>query len=346
MLKEKIALEEVVPKVGSVWRASEVGECETFLGHVRLSHESLPFSGRVRHMLDDGIVHEHDIVDRLRRAGITVLHSYADGQAEVCCSLDPLIIGHPDGILDVPKGFPRDLDYCDKNFKFDERFYLLEVTAPNHFVFLRLKHSHLREVLLRKFIQAQMYLNSGEIGTYGDCCVVEVKNKNTSELYEEGVSLDRVVVDETLLKLRRIEDLASQGKVSDYRCDDWRRKTCRYRHLCFEEEEAASPIGPDVLKGESLKEAEHLKEIAAMWRRGRLMRDEGSDLIADSREEFRSIIEEYGCKGLTIEDVKALMVEEGIIKQTDFTLLEKKYPDAYAEVVKLTSRESYVRVTD
>jgi len=194
MLKEFIALEEKIPGVSSAWRASEVGECEAFLCHTRLGHEPLPMSGRVRHMLQDGVTHEHDIVSRLQSAGIKVLHSYVEGQTEVHCSSDPLVSGHPDGVLDIPKGFSRDLDYWDENFKFDGRFYLLEVTAPNHFAFLRLKRSHLREILWRKFVQIQMYLNSEEIRSYGNCCVAEVKNKNTSELYEEGIAVTADVV--------------------------------------------------------------------------------------------------------------------------------------------------------
>jgi len=347
VLKEKIALEERIPEVSAIWRASGVGECETFLCHERLGHKPIPLTGRVRHMLDDGVTHEHDIVDRLRSAGITVLHSYVEGQAEVHCSSDPLVTGHPDGVLDVPKDFPRDLDYWDENFKFDGRFYMLEVTAPNHFTFLRLKRSHMREVLWRKYVQIQMYLNSEEMRSYGNCCVVEVKNKNTSDLYEEGVSLNSLVVSETLEKLKRVEHLVSCGKMSEFRCDDWRRNYCRYRHLCFEEVEMPSALeSQDILRGESLSEAEQLKETADVWRKGRLLKIEGEDLIADSRDQFAEIIRQYECRGLTIDDVKALMVEAGINRRVNYDLLKSKYPEVYDAIVSESVRQSYVRVTD
>ena len=141
-----IALEEKTPEVSSTFRASSAGECETFLCHERLGHEPAPFTGRVRHMLQDGVTHEHDIISRLRSAGITVLHSYVEGQAEVHCSSDPLVSGHPDGVLDIPKSREFTLDYADENFS-PSRFMLLEVTAPGHFTFLRLERSHLREIL-------------------------------------------------------------------------------------------------------------------------------------------------------------------------------------------------------
>lgn len=345
MLKEKIALEEKIPSISTIWRASGVGECENYLCHVRLGHEPLSLAGRVRHLLDDGVTHERDIVNRLKASGIVVMHSYVEGQVEVTCSLEPLVTGHPDGVLDVPKDFPKDLDYADEGFK-PSRFMLLEVTAPSHFTFQRLRRSHMREILWRKFVQVQMYLNSEEIRSYGNCCIVEVKNKNTSELYEEGVSFDKDVVSATLEKLLTVEHLVSQGKMSEFRCDDWRRNYCRYRHLCFGEVELPSLLeSQDILRGESLNECEQLEEVAEVWRKGKLLKTEGEDLISDSREQFAEVIRQYGCRGLTVDDVKALMIDAGITRKTDYDLLKSKYPEAYTEVVGSSIRESYVRVT-
>jgi len=296
-------------------------------------------------MLQDGVTHEHDIVDRLRAAGITVLHSYVDGQTEVHCSTDPLVSGHPDGVLDITRREEFALDYADENFA-SSRFMLLEITAPNHFTFLRLVRSHLREVLWRKYVQIMMYLNSEEIRSYGSCAVVIVKNKNTSALYEEGISLDALVVSDTLEKLKRVESTVVEGKVSDFRCNDWRRNYCRYRRLCFGEEEQVTPVSGDILKGESLSEVETLKDVAEVWRKGKLLKLEGEDLIADSRDQFAEIIRQYGCKGLTIADVRALMIEAGTNRRTNYDLLHQKYPDVYDSVVVESRRDAYVRVSD
>ncbi len=347
MLKEKIALEERVPAVSTLWRASSVGECETFLCHQRLGHEPTSLTGRVRHLLDDGVTHEHDIVNRLRGAGIKVLHSYDEGQLEIQCSSNPLVTGHPDGVLDVPKGLSRDLDYADEDFKFDGRFYMLEVTAPSHFTFLRLQRSHMREILWRKFVQIQMYLNSVEMRSFSNYCIVEVKNKNTSDLYEEGVSLNNDVVSATLEKLKTVEHLVSHGQMTEFRCNDWRANYCRYKHLCFGEVELPSALeSQDILRGESLSEAEQLKEVADVWRKGKLLKLEGEDLIADSRDQFSEIIRQYECRGLTIDDVKALMIDVGINRRVDYDLLKSKHPEVYDAVVNESVRQSYVRVTD
>ena len=311
-----------------------------------MGHEPLPFTGRVRHLLDDGVTHEHDIVNRLRGAGINVLHSYVEGQVEVQCLLAPLVFGHPDGILDLPRSEGLTLDCADENFK-ASRFLLLEVTAPNHFAFLRIKRNGLREILWRKYVQIQLYLNSEQVRSYCDCCVTVVKNKNTSELYEEGISSDRAVIEETLEKLKRVEGLVVEDKVSSIRCDDWRRNYCRYRHLCFGEVELPSLlVSQDILRGESLNEAEQLGETAEVWRKGKLLKLEGEDLIADSREQFSEIIRQYGCSGLTIDDVRALMISAGVSRRVDYDLLRSKYPDIYNAVVAESIREAYVRVSD
>ena len=342
MLKELIAGETGSPEYVPWWRASQVGECETFLCHLRLGHSSIPFSGRVRHMLDDGLVHEHDIVDRLVSKGIGVFRSYVDGQAEVHCSNKPYVVGHPDGILDVPS-FEFTLDYADENFE-PSRYMLLEVTARNHFAFQLLRKQHLRQTLYPKFVQVQMYLGSEEVRSYSRYGVVIVKNKNDSELYEEGVSLDTNVVDSTLEKLTRIEDLVAYNKVSEFRCDDWRRKVCRYRHLCFEEVETKSLLASqDILRGESLSEAEQLREVAETWRRGKLLKVEGEDLIEESREQFQNVIEEHNCRGLVVDDVRALLVDSSS-RSVDYSLLQKKYPEVYKEVVQVKPTR-YVRVT-
>ena len=340
MLKELIGVETLEPAISTSWRASQVGMCETLLCHKHLGHEALSISGRVRHLLNDGVTHEHDIVTRLVNRGIEVEYSCLDGQTDVCCSSNPYVPGHPDGVIRTPK-WKFDLDYADENFKAGS-FLLLEITAPGHFPFLRLQKQHARVALYVKYVQIQFYLNSPEIRSYSNCALLIAKNKNTSMLYEEGISLDEVLIQQELGKLRHIEEITSSGKVSDYRCNDWRRNTCQYRQLCFGEE-APVPINLDILKGESLKEAKTLVEVAEAWHRGKLLKGESEDLIEDAREQFRAIIEDYGAHGLTLGDVKALMIDS-TSHSTNYEVLKRKYPKAYNEVVTATPKR-YVRVT-
>jgi len=294
-------------------------------------------------MLDDGVMHEHDVVNRLRSKGIKVLHSYSDGQMEVVCNEDPRIVGHPDGILD---GVPADfgLDFVDEYFKSSHRrFYCLEVTGCSHFNFLRLERDHSRSVLHRKFVQMQLYLNSEEVRSYTDSMVLIAKNKNTSSLYEEGVGRDTSIVRETVEKLKRVQDFVASGKVLPYRCVDWRKQYCRYRHLCFGPVVPEVPLDGQILRGESLKEAEELLQAADLWLKGKDLVLQGDELIEEARALFRETVEDYGVSGLTVAHAKALMVEASR-RKIDMDALQLKYPSVYNDIVSI-EQSRYIRVT-
>lgn len=356
MLKELIAKDVGEPLVTEVWRASEVGECEAFLCHLRLGHPALSLSGRVRHMLDDGLMHEHDVVDRLRSKGFKVSHSYSEGQLLVhCYDEDGLcIVGHPDGVLDVAGSYrglvvpsQLELDYTDECFRFGERFYGLEVTAPNHFAFLRTERNHMRSEMWRKFVQIQMYLNSEELRDEGiNSMIVEVKNKNTSALYEEGVGFDGQVVTETVEKLKRVTDLVSRDQVSSFRCTDYRRHYCRYRELCFGGVvlENVSPLGV-VLVGESLKEAEELLGAADLWLKGRGLRADGEELVESARMLFGDVIAEYGAAGLEVGPAKAVIVVPTTPRLSiELDILKQRYPEVYDAMVTEVMPDPYLMV--
>lgn len=348
MLKELIATDTIEPVASSEWRASVVGECETFLCHMRLGESAMPMTGRVRHLLDDGLMHEHDVINRLIGKGIKVLHSYQEGQAHVVCYEDDEIIiqGHPDGILDVvPDRFM--LDYTDDKFRRGRRYYLLEVTAPSHFTFLRLEKSHMRSELWRKYVQIQMYMNSEEFRSYGDGCIVEVKNKNTSALYEEGVGFDDTVIKETVEKLKRVTELTLRGIVSSYRCSDWRRYYCRYRHLCYGEDvDTEYEPTQGMLEGESLGEAEQLLEAADLWLKGKNLEADSKELIGEARNLFLSTITDYNAKGLLVGHAKALMIVPTTPRLSiDFDLLKQRYPNVYEALVNEEVPDPYLRVT-
>lgn len=348
MLKERIAEDIREPVITEDWRASEVGECETFLCHLRLGHPALPFTGRVRHMLDDGLMHEHDIVDRIRSKGFKVLHSYSEGQLPVnCYKRDGIIVtGHPDGILDTGEG-PFDLDYADERFDSRSRFQVLEVTAPNHFAFLRVERNHLRSEQWRKFVQIQMYLHSEDVGTYAGSCVAVIKNKNTSALYEEGISFDTAVITETIEKLKRVGDLVSRSQVSEFRCSDWRRHYCRYRELCFgiPDETVSSGVIRGILEGESLSEAKELLEAADLWLKGKGLKTDGEELIEDARRLFGDVIAEYGAAGLEVGPAKATIVEPVTPRRSiELDILKQRYPEVYDAMVTEEIPSPYLMV--
>lgn len=327
------------------WRASMVGNpCETFLGHMRLGHEYKPIQGRVKHMLEDGNLHEHDIVKRCEESGYKVLHSYRDRQLTLKIQLrDNLVIsGHSDGILWCGSR-PFELDRVDPHFVQGCKYYLLEITAPNHFAFARAVQHGLFVQNFQKYIQIQLYLMSDKVKEYtkGDCVCV-VKNKNTTALYEEGISFHPELIDQLVERLDRVEALAVHNEVSSFRCNDERQFWCRYNKLCYDNVVPTSVAVSGILNGRSLKEAEELSGIISMWKRGKDLSSEGKELVEESRMELLRIVEEYGAKGLTFDDVKAVMIDS-TSRNTDYDTLRAKAPDLYDEVVSVTPKR-YIRV--
>jgi hypothetical protein len=349
MLKERIAEDVTLPKPFTGWRASEIGECETFLCHNKLGHPAAPFSGRIRHLLDDGVMHEHDIVDRLRSKGFVVLHAYDEGQLDLLPyrAEGIEVTGHSDGVIDMGPTKEFKLDYADQGFKFGLPYYLLEVTGRSQFMFQKILKEHARGPLWVKFVQTQFYLHDEEIREYSNCAVLEVKDKNTSELYEEGISYDPAIIAQTIEKVKRVEGFVAAGKVSPFRCtDEWKRKFCRYSELCFAvPEEVPVRKGLDVvLSGESLSEAEDIASWVEMWRRGKGYADEGKEMVEEARALLRALVEQYGVKGLTYDKVSAMMSYNARKRTVDLDALRATYPAVYAEVVTEGFKEPFITV--
>lgn len=343
MLKELIAEDVQELKPAKLFRASEVGECETYLCRVLLGHEAIPMSGRVRHMLSDGITHEKDIVERLILEGVDVQHSCLDQQMSIECvgDADLRVPGHPDGFLRYPP-LQFELDYAEPGFRYDCGTYMLEITAPNHFSFMRIERDHMRAALWRKYVQIQMYLHSEAVRALTDCCVVEVKNKNTSALYEEGVVYDKQVVQDTIAKLHRVQEFAAKKQVCPYRCTDWRRNYCKFRQLCFGDEAIVAEPSGELLSAASLSNAEELLQAAELWLKGRDFVEQGEELVEDARALFRETIEEHGARGLLVPCAKALMVVQNR-RKIDMDALRQRYPKVYDELV-WTDTSRFVQV--
>lgn len=339
MLKELIADDTFVPAVFTGWRASEIGrDCETYLCHRKLQHEGVSASGRIRHMLDDGRAHERDIVERLEANGFLVKYALEDQIAVQYGGVS----GHPDGLLKPPSRIQQ-LDFVDEHFRRDCGWYLLEITAPNSASFRRIVRDHLKVALHQKYVQLQIYLASERVKSVTNYCIVEVKCKNTSELYEEGISSDSETVAWALERAKRVDELVSRGKVSDFRCDDWRQHYCAFRNLCFVEDEVSVGDFHGILKGETLKEAEELVGLAELWKKGKILEVDGKDMVEEVRERFLEVLEDYGAQGLVVAGVSAKMIESQR-RTCDIEAL-KAFPDAFVRCVS-TNKSRYVRVTD
>jgi hypothetical protein len=334
LLKETILDEVVEPVISDMWRASEAGEeCEAFLCHTRLGHQPLPMKGRIRHLLDDGNVHEDDVVARLKNGGIDAQYTGNDQMYVHCVNEGGVIInGHPDGLLHKIPVELRKLDWVDEHFSWDSDYHLLEITAPNTFSFAKYFIAHLEGVNPRKFVQTHLYLGSEELYDKMHCAVVIVKNKMTSELYEEGLTFNQAVIDRTIEKLKHVQDLVAKNQVSAKRCTDWHKDTCKFRQYCFNEEEltARAPIA-GLLDADKLLESVELHQALDNFLQGKEFKDMGEGLIEEAKAYFADILDSYGKEAVLIGQKKAKWSDShwsGIDSDT----LELKYPTIYEEV--------------
>lgn len=333
MLKETIKDESIEPAVGDTWGASLAGEqCETYLCHMRMGHQPLPMAGRVRHLLDDGNMHEDDIVARLRVGGFDILYT-GDNQLYLhCVRCDGIVInGHPDGVLrNVPLDL-RTLDWADEHFSWDGTYQLLEITAPNHFAFQRYYQEHLKGVNWRKFVQTHLYLGSEELRPKMRCCVVIVKDKMTSTLYEEGLSFDQTIIDQTVEKLKRVEANVAIGRVPTMRCSDWHKESCRFRHICFGEEQEEHVLNEGFLDAAQLAEAVQLQEALDAYTQGKEFESASKDLTTSARDYIGEILDQHGAVGMHIGPAKAKWTTSKF-SGIDGDTLKTKYPSIYEEV--------------
>ena len=337
MLKETLQDEIVDPVVGAAWRASEVGEsCEAYLCHTRLGHQPLPMKGRIRHLLDDGNMHEDDIVRRLKNGGLDVLYTGEEQLYVHCVKYKDIIInGHPDGVLRRVPADLHQLDWADEHFSWDSTFHLLEITAPNNFAFKRYWHEHLRGVNWRKFVQTHLYLGSEELRDKMRCAVVVVKDKMSSTLYEEGLTFDGAVIDQTIEKLMRVTDLVAGGKVASMRCTDWHKDACKFRHLCFADVDMQGDENTSTTSGfldaDKLLEASQLHEALDAYVQGKEYESLAKELLPESRAYFGDVIDQYNAEGLIILGRKVKWTNSKY-SGIDIDVLKAKYPAVYEEV--------------
>jgi hypothetical protein len=173
-------------------------------------------------------------------------------------------------------------------------------------------------------------------------CVLVAKDKNNTELYEEGISFQLRIIDDLIARLHRVNNLVKQGKLSDYRCDDARKRWCRYRKLCFDRVEDTPLVTQGILDGRTLKEVTQLLGISAMWHRGKDLEAESEELVEEARMELQQIVEDYGAEGVVIDDIRGKMIDS-TSRSCDYKLLQQRAPDLYDEVVT-TKPKRYIDV--
>lgn len=297
-------------------RASSLGRCARAVTYWALGYQPSRTSGRSRMVMDDGKLHERDIIARIHAAG-HVVYSY-DPQHEVTLS-NPPVVGHIDGVVEVH----------------GER-YLLEIKTMNHFVFQKLWSKGIEAVYPEYHDQVTFYMARLNLTR----TLLVVKNRNNAALYEELIPLDLNAYADVLTRAQKTWDCIESGTLAnqEYPKDSSHCSWCSYNHHCW-------PI-VDFDHGEGGKEALLVEdgdviEAADVWRSGKEYEARAKEMISSARGTFETFMTAKGQTSIDADGLKAVAsqqtresismdvarrelpadVFEGLVKRSKFTTL-------------------------
>jgi hypothetical protein len=266
------------PRHGII-RMSQVEGCPRALGLSYLGYEpDFPESSRSSRVLDDGTIHEKDIVDRLINYGFDIWNFMDDQTTVHRRSRGVHYVGHPDILgkyQDRPLGFEL------KGFR-TERFakYLEGAVEIADGAF---SNENLEPLMRRPWPlmgQVQSYLNSETSQQMGiEEWIVIIKDKNTSEFVEFVVPKLPDYLDALDRKWYSFWSLMSVERVPKhfFEQDSMECSRCEYRKTCWGLVQG--------FKKESIT-LDTLEQAASWRRRGLELEKEADLLLSSARHEF------------------------------------------------------------
>ncbi len=191
---------------------SEVGhECMRYLWYQHRGTPAIPPSGQTLRLFELGKLIERQHVADLMSAGYYV-HSR---QKELSMSWDNITLtGHIDGVIER-------LMESDKS-------HLLEVKSAKDEEFKKCKKLGYEAWHPSYAAQIQVYM----LGMKLERCLIQVVNKNNSELYDERIKLKKSWAIETMRKVF----VSISGNIPERTCPraDWyKAKWCKFYKTCF-----------------------------------------------------------------------------------------------------------------
>ena len=333
MIIEDIRVRQDPPQ-SNVWngifRMSSIGGCDAALIAIQQNVPAL--GGTVTPAMKEGLLHEMDIVIRLKAAGYK-LEAVLDNQEEVTLTYphgvaNPWpIVGHPDGRI-WGGNLPKDLQY------------ILEVKSMSAFIWPRLKMP-IQEAFPVYYGQAQFYLHSYP-ETWIPAVLWVAKNRSSGELSELVIRRDPEYMDNRLAAVSAaLKHVADGDPPSSLPCSssDYVRKYCPYRYMCdsgsFGKESAPRQVVTD----------NAAREAAALWREGKAAEVTGKLLIDQARVTLGATLQDREAKSVMVEGLLCQMVDSGRTSY-DMKIIEPHVPeDVLAEARKESSWTS-LRVTD
>lgn len=327
-------IEELAPKQdppqshvwNGIFRMSGLGGCPA--GLIAMQQAVPALGGITTPAMKEGLLHEMDIVMRLKAAGYNLANTLED-QVEVSLAYDgqqyPNIIGHPDGLISGGR-LP------------DNLIYVLEIKSMSAFIWPRLK-MELPEAFPIYYGQTQFYLHSYPNTVPAVLWVA--KNRSSGELSELIIRRDPQYMGDRLAVLSAaIEHVKAGDPPSALPCSDsdYVRKYCPYRYMC-----ESGSFGTDIPRQVVTDDA--MREAAALWRQGKAAEKEGEDLVDRARVTLEGVVKDRGVKSVMVEGLLCTMVS------TSRTSYDMKLilPHISEEAEKAARREKSwdsLRVTD
>lgn len=264
-------------------RCSQAESCPRQQAYVILDYEQdYPDTGRSQMAMDDGNLHEADVVNRLLQAGYRCWN-YTEDQTMVHFENRGVRFrGHPDLYMETPEGEVLGVElkaYRDEIFKAFVQG-ALEI-APG--VYSVTNYDRLTKRPWPLMGQIQLYLHSSESVHLGvERWALLMKNKNTAELAECIVTKDTEYIDNLINKWKGFWGLIQAGRLPErhFSDDSTECRRCVFRQKCWGLKEIPDVDGNEVIHVDGLSTA------ASLRREGQILKKSSEEMLEEARMAF------------------------------------------------------------
>ena len=328
------------------WAMSGIGGCPRSL---ILEAMDFPATRGSKRVMDEGVLHEVDLLRRLALNPKVTMDEYPDGayhkdhpcpcvntharhdQIHVQLQLNGQtypVIGHMDGVITV-----------------SEVNYGLEIKSMGPFIWPKLKKNPMiQQSFPGYYAQIQSYMNGIQLLNL----FFIVKNRGNGDIHEAVFRYDHPYIENlihTVVEpaMNIIEKKASPDSLACHEKEE-DRKYCPYRHIC----EAGGNVtdAPTNLK-ETISLAEQKEELTTAvgnWKQGKKLEEEGKELTDESKAIFRRYLKDAGVDKATLDGILMNLIKSERTG-TDWEKLKEYLTEEQLESVKKKSHYTQFRVT-
>jgi hypothetical protein len=304
-----------------VLRASSIGRCARSISYRALGYQAAGVSGRSQMAMDDGRLHEDNLIARIMALG----HPVRDRQREVRTEYPP-IVGHVDGIVEI---------YSVE--------YLLEIKTANHFEFEKIRKEGVERSHPEYYAQVQFYINRLGLSR----AIVLLKNRSNAALHEELIPGDSRYYQRILDRATRLWESIQRHELfeREYSRESRQCAWCRYNHYCwpevdFEHAESGGRAARVLVEDGGMIEA------AGIWRDGKELEARAKELIGIARGVFDVYMTERDVSGVIDVDGLEITRSRRTRESIDLNLAKRTLPEEVLDKLVKRTEYSELRIAD